>query len=72
MGPIIAENEDKQLTIGGKWDQIGYDLIHGWLPAFEQFDSPTSVFTTTFGDPMPVDRTAYVQKLLTCILPVCF
>lgn len=64
MGPIIAENEDKQLTIAGKWDQLGYDLIHGWLPAFEGIDSSASVFTTTFGDPMPVDRTAYVQELI--------
>lgn len=64
MGPIIAENEDKELTIAGKWDQLGYDLINGWLPAFEGIDSPTSEFTTTFGDPMPVDRSAYVSEVV--------
>jgi hypothetical protein len=62
MGPIIAENSDKQLTIGGKWDQMGYDLIHGWYPAFEELDSPDSVWTSTFGDPMPINRDEYVQE----------
>ena len=64
MGPIIAENADKQLAIGGKWDQIGYDLIHGWLPAFEGIDSEATEFTSTFGDPMPLDRDAYVKELI--------
>ena len=64
MGPIIAENADKQLTIGGKWEQLGYDLIHGWLPAFEGVDSPATIFTPTFGDPMPLDRDAYVKELI--------
>ncbi len=63
MGPIIAENQDKQLAIGGKWDQIGYDLINGWLPAFEEIPSEGSEFTTTFGDPMPIDRASYVKEL---------
>jgi len=64
MGPILAENEDKQLTIGGRWDQIGYDLVHDWIPAFEQIDSPDTVWTTTFGDPMPVNREAKIAELI--------
>jgi hypothetical protein len=64
MGPIIAENSDKQLGIGGKWDQLGYDVIHGWLPAYEGLNSPNSVFTSVFGDPMPVNREAYIQETL--------
>ena len=61
MGPIIAENEDKQLAIEAKWNQMAYDLIKGWIPAFEQ-RGMTGTFKTTFGDPMPIDRTAYVQE----------
>ncbi len=52
------------MAIAGKWDQLGYDLINGWLPAFEGFSSPTSEFTTIFGDPMPVDRQAYVSEVI--------
>lgn len=61
MGPIIAENEDKELAISGKWKQIGYDLIRQWFPAFEKTDG-TGTFKPTFGDPMPVDRSAFVQE----------
>lgn len=64
MGPIIAENSDKQLGIAGKWDQMGYDLIHGWLPVFEELDSPGTQFNSTFGDPMPVNRETYVTELV--------
>ena len=64
MGPIIAENSDKQLGIGGKWDQIGYDLITQWLPAYENLNSPGTKWVSTFGDPMPVDRTAKIAELV--------
>jgi hypothetical protein len=64
MGPIIAENQDKQLSIKERWDQIGYDLIQGWLPAFEGFESPGTVWDTVFGDPMPVNRDAVVQEII--------
>ncbi|QNN99667.1 portal protein [Mycobacterium phage Rope] len=65
MGPIISENEDKQLTIGGKWDQIGHDLIQGWLPAFEELESNGTVWETVFGDPMPVNRESKIEELVT-------
>lgn len=61
MGPIIAENEDKQLGIKAKWEQLGYDLIRQWLPAFEQ-RGLTGTFKVTFGDPMPIDRESFVKE----------
>lgn len=64
MGPIIAENQDKQLAIAGKWDQLGYDLIHGWFPAFEQLESSETTFETVFGDPMPINREATVNEVV--------
>lgn len=64
MGPIIAENEDKQLTIAGRWDQMGYDLINQWLPTYEEIDSPNTVWETVFGDPMPVNREAMISEII--------
>ncbi len=64
MGPIIAENEDKQLAIAGKWEQLGYDLIHYWLPAFEGLRSPSTVFEASFGDPMPVNREVFIKETI--------
>jgi hypothetical protein len=64
MSPILAENEDKQLGIKDKWDQMAYDLIRGWLPAYGEINSPATEFDTTFGDPMPIDREAYRQELI--------
>lgn len=62
MGPIIAENEDKQLAISGKWDQLGFDLIRQWLPAYEELDSPATQWNTVFGDPMPLNRESFIQE----------
>ena len=64
MGPIIAENEDKQLSLKERWDQIGYDLIQGWLPAFESISSLGTVWDTTFGDPMPINRESKYGELI--------
>ena len=65
MGPILSENEDKQLTIGGRWDQIGHDLIEQWLPQYEDIESPATVWETAFGDPMPVNRDTRITELVT-------
>jgi hypothetical protein len=61
MAPILAENEDKQLGIESKWNQMAYDLIKGWIPAFEE-RGHTGTFKVTFEDPMPIDRAAYIQE----------
>lgn len=61
MGPIIAENEDKQLSIETVWTQMNYDIIHQWVPAFVQ-QGIEGTFKPTFGDPMPIDRATYVQE----------
>lgn len=64
MGPIIAENQDKELTLQGVWNHIGYDLITGWLPAFEEIDSLTTEFETVFDDPMPINREAKINEII--------
>ena len=63
MGPIIAENGDKQLGIQARWEQLAYDLIHGWIPAFES-RGLTGTFKAVFGDPMPINRETYIQELV--------
>lgn len=62
MGPIIAENSDKQLGIKAKWDQIGHDLIQMWLPAYEGVNSPGVEWNTVFGDPMPINREQFIAE----------
>jgi len=64
MGPIIAENSDRELALGGKWDQIGYDLLNGWIPAFENLNCGGTKWTTIFDDPMPINRESYVNELI--------
>lgn len=64
MGPVLAENQDKQLTLVEVWNRIGYDLLNGWLPAFENLEPNGAVWKTTFGDPMPQDRVAKIEELI--------
>lgn len=63
MGPIIAENQDKQLGVLGKWNQMGFDLLNMWFPAFEGIAAVAGAkFTATVGDPMPLNRETYVAE----------
>lgn len=64
MGPIIAENSDKQLGIKSRWDQLGHDLLHMWFPAYEGLASPGAEWETVFGDPMPINRDQFIQETI--------
>lgn len=62
--PIIAKNAEKELEILGTTDQMLFDLVHGWLPAYEALNKPDVMVTTVVGDPMPDNREASINELL--------
>lgn len=66
MGPILAENQDRQLEIKGKWDQMLYDLTRQWFPRYEGIQPGNDLkVEMVFGDPMPLNREATVTELTT-------
>lgn len=63
LAPIIASNADKEVEILGVMDHMFYDLVNGWIPAFESLSFEVSV-SSVVGDPMPVNREARIQEIL--------
>lgn len=64
MGPIIAENADKEMNILSTWDQFLYDLANAWLPQYEKVPSKGIPVVSVVDDPMPINREAKVQELM--------
>lgn len=63
MAPILSKNEEKEVEIKSKLDQMVYDLVNMWIPAYEGLDPRGLRLQTTFGDPLPVDRQAALNEI---------
>lgn len=63
MAPVLSKNQEKEEEIAGKLDQLLYDLVNGWLPAYEGVGGNGVVVTVAFGDPLPVNREAVVKEV---------
>jgi hypothetical protein len=64
LGPILSNNEVKEVEILGTHDQMFYDLMTMWFPVFESLDLPDVRVVSVVGDPMPVNREARIQEIL--------
>lgn len=76
MAPILAKNEEAEQELKGRSEQLLYDLINMWLPAYEGF-TPTGVeLVMTFDDPLPTDRAAVLKEILDMVtakvIPIVF
>lgn len=47
-----------------KLDQMLYDLVNMWFPAYEGLDPGGVTLRVMFGDPLPVDRVAVLKEIL--------
>lgn len=64
MGPILAKNAEKELEFLLTHDQMFYDIVNMWLPAYEEIDPGGNEVLTIVDNPMPVNRDAKVQELM--------
>lgn len=70
LGPMIAKNAEKELNILGKDNQLGYDLLNYWLPAYEEdfggpgADSAPVTIKFIVGDAIPVNRVAVYEEII--------
>lgn len=63
--PMVARVQEMHLERIGKLDQMWHDLIHKWLPAYENISVAEGFeMTTQYGDPMPKDTDAIFDKIL--------
>jgi hypothetical protein len=64
LGPLLAKNAEKELLMVDETDEFLFDLVHGFLPAYEKTNFGDVQVTTQFGDPMPVNQKDELQKVL--------
>lgn len=69
LSPILSSNEEKEVELLGRMDQMMHDLLYMWLPAFEQIrvDPLDMTVSNSFADPLPVDRSAVVAEVTTLV-----
>jgi len=67
FAPIVAKNGEKESEISSTMNQMLYDLLNGWFPAFEALQWPGVVLHLEFGDPLPVDRAATLDEILQMV-----
>lgn len=68
FNPILSKNEEKEQVLASKLNQFVYDLLNGWLAAYEGY-SPLEglTVTATFADPLPLDRAATLAEILAMV-----
>lgn len=63
LEPMLAKASEKNELIVDVHAQMGYDLINGWYPAFEDTTFQDVTVVPVVGDPVPVDRSARLTEL---------
>lgn len=64
MAPLIQAGKEKEEEMLSVHDQMVYDLVQKWFPAYEQASFEGVVVACTVGDPMPVNREAMIQEIM--------
>lgn len=67
MAPILAQNEEKEVELLGRLDQIMFDLVTMWLPVDGTTVPPGLIVTNTFGDPLPKDRAGVIAEMVALV-----
>ena len=65
MGPMLADNADRELEILGVMDQMLYDLVNYWLPVYSPIDPSGIIVRFKVDDPMPVNRDSVITEITT-------
>ena len=67
MAPMVAKNEEKEEEIASKLRQFAYDMITGWLPAYEGQADTGVRLEPVFSDPIPVNREAVIAEITALV-----
>lgn len=68
LSPLLAKNAEKEGVMIERYDEMFYDLMHGWLPAYEGTDAATeAALLAVAGDPTPRNRKAEIDELFAAV-----
>lgn len=66
LAPLLEHTQEKEGAMIETYDQMFYDLVHGWFPAYEGTSATTeTTMVAVTGDPMPRNRKADIDELLS-------
>lgn len=65
--PILAKNLEKEQELKSKLNQMFFDLVNSWFPAYEGWQPLPVRPSITFADPIPTDRTAVLSEILQMV-----
>lgn len=64
MASILSQNEEKELDLLARMDQMLHDLVFMWLPLDGIQADPADIsVTNSFGDPLPINREAVIKEV---------
>jgi hypothetical protein len=67
MAPMLAKVGEKDQLVADTHDQMFFDLVNGWFPAYESTSFGDARVRACFGDKLPVDRKAKFDELLAML-----
>ena len=67
LQPLLSANAEKEVEMLAVYDHMMYDLVRGWLPAYEGASTDGVLAGAIVGDPIPVDREKRVKELIDLV-----
>lgn len=65
LSPLLEHTQEKEGSLIETYDQMFYDLVHGWFPAYEGTNATTeTTMVAVTGDPMPRNRKMEIQEII--------
>lgn len=69
MAPILSGNEEKEVELLSRMDQMLHDLVFMWLPldGSPKPDPADIIVTNSFGDPLPLDEDKIIDRVIKMV-----
>lgn len=67
MAPVLSKNEETEVELQSKLNQMLFDLLNGWFPAYEGRPATGTVVKALFSDPLPKDADAIVSRMAALV-----
>lgn len=67
MDPLLAKNAEKEEEILGVTDNLLYDLVTMWFPAYEGLSFGEARAVSVVGNPLPENRKSILDEILSLV-----
>lgn len=64
LDPLLSANKDRELALYITLNQLFYDLVSMWIPAYEGWQTNGAKVVALFDNPMPVNEAQKIQDVV--------